>query len=161
MSNEDIHPDELAFMQEELTDADVAGTMGRLYLSNPKMQPAIREGSKNPKAAALAIGQTLIETRNKLLSKGYPFSQRIWTAENGVLPEMIETFAHMAKLDGKELDSKFKSETHKEALGILKKFDKAGMQEGDEYPHDEPDEDADDVGGKPDIYMQQPRGALG
>ncbi len=153
--SDELHPDEMAFMQEELMDADIAGTMGRLYLSNPKMQPAIQQGSKNPKAAALAISQTLIETRNKMLSKGYPFSQRIWTAENGVLPEMVETFARMASLDGKKIDSKFMAETHKEALKLLKRFDKAGQQEGDEYPHDDDEDEA------PSAQPQMPMGALG
>lgn len=159
MNNEhdEMHPDELAFMQEELMDADIAGTMGRLYLSNPKMQPAIQQGAKNPKAAALAISQTLIETRNKMLSKGYPFSQRIWTAENGVLPEMVETFARMAALDGKKIDSKFMAETHKEAKKLLKKFDKAGQQEGEEYPHD----DEDDMEGELNAQPPKPMGALG
>jgi hypothetical protein len=122
---EDYSPEELAFMEEEVMDADIAGLMGRRYMQHPKMLEAIAQ-TKKPGDAALIVAQTAIETRQKLLQNGYPFaSPRIWASDNGVVPELVEAYGKMASAMGKDFDPE---SIKKEAFRILTKYDEAGQK---------------------------------
>jgi hypothetical protein len=121
--DEDLSPEEQEFLKEELLDADIASYTARTAMNQPKIVEQLIANRDNAAAVGTLLATAILKTREKFLEKGVPHSNRIWTADNGVLKDLIGEYMDIAGAGAaqpKEIEAR--------AIDVLKSYDKASNE---------------------------------
>lgn len=109
--------------------AGVGSNIGSLMLASPGAEKAYAQAaqSKNPAAMlGMLAAQTTLRTRETMIGKGIPLDEEIWTAENGVLDNLLgEVMSNAKAFTGYEPSDDDIAYAYKAALQVLSDSDKA------------------------------------
>jgi hypothetical protein len=110
-------------------NADVGSSIGSIMLSSPGAAKAYSQAmqGKNPAAMlGMLAAQTTLRTRETMIGKGMPVDEEIWTAQDGVLDNLLgEVMSNAKAFAGYDPSEEDVAYAYKAALQVLSDADQA------------------------------------
>ncbi len=116
----ELTAEDMAFLEEELLDTDLASAVAGRYLEHPDVLKAVAQQPTAP-VWGMCIAKIIIEVRTKFMEKGMELSDRIWTQKDGVAAELSSKASEISANEmGAEVDPE---EVYQETVKTLSQYE--------------------------------------